>query len=644
MRREAAGLLGLAMVLAAGPVQAETEVYEAPRATTLPAFMEPDALKSEVEAGKLPPIAERLPATPAVVPGTRDGAKARQGGAMRMLIGRAKDTRLLVVNGYARLIGYDEKLQLVPDILEKVEVEDGRVFTLTLRKGHKWSDGRPFTTEDFRYWWDDVANNEELSPSGPPVALILDGRKPSVEILDEVTLRYGWHRPNPFFLSALAGARPLFLFRPAHYLKQYHIRYAEPDALEARVKKSRARNWAALHNRRDNMYRFDNPDLPTLQPWMNTTRPPSQRFVALRNPYYHRIDGAGRQLPYVDKFILDVANATLIPAKAGSGDADLQSRGLNFSDVPFLKANEARGGYKVRLWSTVRGSQVALYPNLNANDPVWRELLRDVRFRRALSLAIDRAEINESIYFGMGNPGNHSVLPESPFYQSGQRAAYADFDLEQANALLDSVGLDKKNSDGFRLLSDGRVAQIVVETAGENPQEVDILELITDSWRQAGIKLFTKPSQREVLRNRIFAGDTLMTAWLGYENAVPTAQTSPKEFAPTTQHGYHWPKWGQHYENRGRAGEAPDMPRPKELLKLYKAWEIATSKDERETIWRRMLAIHAEQVYTIGLVAQVPQPVLVSNDLKNVPEKGIYNWDPGALFGIYRPDSFWLDR
>jgi peptide/nickel transport system substrate-binding protein len=640
-----AGLLGLAAALAAaGPVRAETEVYEAPRATTIPAFEESAALQPEVAAGRLPPMAERVPAVPSVVPGTRDGVKARPGGALRTLIGRAKDTRLLVVYGYARLVGYDEDLRLVPDILEKVEVEDGRTFTLRLRKGHKWSDGRPFTTEDFRYWWEDVANNEELSPSGPPVALIVDSRKPSVEVLDEVTLRFGWHRPNPFFLPALAGARPLYLFRPAHYLKQFHIRYADPDALAALVKESRARNWAALHNRRDNMYRFDNPDLPTLQPWMNTTRPPSQRFVARRNPYYHRIDDAGRQLPYIDKVILDVANNTLIPAKAGSGDADLQSRGLNFSDVPFLKANEARGGYRVRLWRTVRGSQVALYPNLNANDPVWRKLLRDVRFRRALSLAIDRAEINESIYFGMGNPGNQSVLPESPFYQASQRAAYAEFDLKQANALLDSIGLSKKNGDGIRLLPDGRAAQIVIETAGENPQEVDILELITDSWRRAGIKLFTKPSQREVLRNRIFAGDTLMMAWLGYENAVPTAQTSPEEFAPTSQHGYHWPKWGQHYETGGRAGEEVDMPLPKELLELYRAWEVATSQDERDKIWRRMLAIHAEQVYTIGIVAQVPQPVLVSNALKNVPEEGIYNWDPGALFGIYRPDSFWLDR
>ncbi len=184
--------------------------------------------------------------------------------------------------------------------------------------------------------------------------------------------------------------------------------------------------------------------------------------------------------------------------------------------------------------------------------------------------------------------------------------------------------------------------EIVVETAGENTEEVDVLELIHDSWLKVGVKLFSKPSQREVLRNRIFAGETLVSMWFGYENAVPTPQMSPAEFAPTRQHSFHWPKWGQYFETSGRAGEAVDMPRPKELLALYHDWRNAKSRSEQKTIWTRILEIHADQVYTFGLVAQVPQPVVISNRLRNVPKEGIFNWDPGAQFGIYRPDSFWL--
>jgi peptide/nickel transport system substrate-binding protein len=130
--------------------------------------------------------------------------------------------------------------------------------------------------------------------------------------------------------------------------------------------------------------------------------------------------------------------------------------------------------------------------------------------------------------------------------------------------------------------------------------------------------------------------------WFGYENAVPTPEMSPEEFAPTSQHSLHWPKWGQHFETSGQAGEPVDMDKAKELLALYRAWRNVESRAEQERIWHRMLEIHADQVYTIGLVAQIPQPIVVSNKLRNVPKEGIFNWDPGAQFGIYRPDSFWF--
>jgi peptide/nickel transport system substrate-binding protein len=634
----------LACVWLAPPraVSAAVEVYEAPPPPTSLELRETPSLEADVAAGRLPPVAERAPKTPLVVPTTDARGLGRPGGQLKTLVAKAKDTRLFVVYGYARLIGYDDKLNLVADILERVEVEDGRSFTLKLRRDHRWSDGHPFTSEDFRFYWEDVANNDEISPTGPPKVLLVAGETPKVEFPDPTTVRYTWSKPNPYFLTALAGARPLFIYQPAHYLKQFHAKYADPGELAAAIETARARNWAALYNRMDRQYRYSNVDLPTLQPWINTTAPPSQRFAAVRNPYYHRFDAAGRQLPYIDTVVLQVAGGALIPAKTGAGETDLQARGLNFSDYPFLKSNAERNDYAVNLWRTVRGSQVALYPNLNVNDPVWRALMRDERFRRALSLAIDRNELNQVIYFGLGLVGNQSVLPDSPLHKPGYRSAYAQFDPDTANKLLDSLGLDARDGRGVRLLPDGRPMDVVVETAGENTEEVDVLELIHDSWLKVGIKLFSKPSQREVLRNRIFAGDTLVSMWFGYENAVPNAQMSPGEFAPTSQHSLHWPKWGQYFETSGKAGEAVDMPLPKELLGLYYAWRDAKEQSERERVWHRMLEIHADQVYTIGLVAQVPQPVVVSNKLRNVPKEGIFNWDPGAQFGMYRPDSFWL--
>ncbi|MFP6774535.1 MAG: ABC transporter substrate-binding protein, partial [Alphaproteobacteria bacterium] len=286
------------------------------------AYVETPMFTAKVAAGELPSVDQRLPKVPSVVKMTGEKVIGRQGGELRTLIGRAKDVRMFVVYGYARLIGYNEKYQLVPDIVQSVAVKEGRQFTFKLRQGHKWSDGHPFTAEDFRYWWEDVANNKRTSPAGPPRLLLSDGQPPVFEVLDETTVRYTWPKANPFFLPRLAGASPMFIYRPAHYLKQYHGKYAEPKTLKKLLRKHRTRSWASLHNRFDNMYRFDNPKLPTLQPWVNKTRPPATRFVGVRNPYYHRVDEKGRQLPYVDKLIMIVSDGKLIAAKAGTGEVD----------------------------------------------------------------------------------------------------------------------------------------------------------------------------------------------------------------------------------------------------------------------------------------------------------------------------------
>lgn len=631
-----------ALAAAHGPAVAETIVLQDPPGAAPPELIEPPFLAEDVAAGKLPPVARRIATEPLVVRASERLSLGVYGGDWHMLVRRAKDLKLLVVYGYSRLVCYDVNYNFVPDILKRIEVKDGRVFTFSLRKGHKWSDGHPFTSEDFRFYWEDYATNLKLAPAGPHEVLLVGGEPPRVEIIDETTVRYSWSRPNPNFLPALAGASPLFIYRPAHYLKRFHERYTDLADLEARAKKAGKHSWAALFNSRDNMYRFDNPDLPTLQPWVNTTRVPATRFIARRNPYFHRVDEAGRQLPYIDRVLLDLVDSKLIPAKVSAGETDLQARGLNFNHYTLLKAGERRSDYRVQLWRTVRGAHLALYPNLNSTDPEWRALTRDVRFRRALSLAINRNEINQVIYYGLAIEGNNTVQPVSPLYKPEYASAWAGFDLAKANALLDEIGLIRRGKRGVRLLPSGRPLEIIVETAGEDTEQTDVLELIHDSWLKAGIKLYTRPSQREVFRNRIFAGKTQIAIWFGYENGAATPDMSPAELAPTSQQGYQWPKWGQYYETSGFAGEPIDLEAARELFQLNTAWYASATRAEREAIWHKMLKIHAEQVFTIGIVSGVPQPIVVSNRLRNVPVEGVYNWDPGAHFGIYRPETFWF--
>jgi len=195
-------------------------------------YIDPPMFAEEIKSGKLPPAAKRMPENPLVVKMDGGAVAGQHGGALNMLIGRSRDVRMLVVYGYARLVGYDRELNIVPDILESFEAKEDRVFTMKLRRNHRWSDGQPFTIDDFRYFWDDVANNKELSPTGPPSDLLVEGEAPKVEYPDKFTVRYSWSKPNPDFLPRMAGASPLFIYRPAHYLKQFHRKY-NPKVLEA---------------------------------------------------------------------------------------------------------------------------------------------------------------------------------------------------------------------------------------------------------------------------------------------------------------------------------------------------------------------------------------------------------------------------
>ncbi len=616
----------------------------APAAAATPTPLDPPSLAAEVASGALSPAAERIPEEP-LVGGfeTLGRTTGKSGGRLRTLLPRDKDVRLLNVWGYARLVGYDENLQLKPDILRSVDVQDGRIFTLHLRKGHKWSDGAPFTSEDFRYYWEDIANNPELTPAGVPEELTLEGAPPVVTIVDALTVRYEWSSPNPRFLAMLAQAREPYIYRPAHYLRRFHVKYGDEADIAALVAAAKVKGWAALHNRRDSMYDNDNPEIPSLQPFLiEPGGGPIFRFR--RNPYFHRVDPWGMQLPYLDGVDATIVEPGLISAKTAAGDADLQFRGLAFADAGALKAAERGGGFGVRLYPVTKGAQVALYPNLTTSDPVWRAVMRDVRFRRALSAAIDRDDINRSLFFGLATPGNNTALKESSLYDASRTARGAVFDIAKANALLDEMGLTARDGRGIRLLPDGRALQIVVETSGESGEEAAILELIAPTWRKAGIGMIMRPYERSVLRNRAYSGESHMTVWSGFENGVPTAGASPDELAPVHQEFLAWPRWGQYVATRGASGEAADTPEAERLLQLNRDWIAATDDEARTAIWREMLDIHADQQFSIGIVSGVLQPVTVSNALRNVPEKGIFGWDPGAQFGMYRLDALWLDR
>jgi peptide/nickel transport system substrate-binding protein len=554
-----------------------------------------------------------------------------------------RDTVLMTVYSYTRLIVYDSGFKLKSDILESFESKEAREFTFKLRAGHKWSDGHPFTTEDFRFFWEDIANDADLSPSGPADELLVDGKAPKVEIISERVIKYSWDKPNPYFIESQARAAPLFLFAPAHYLKKFHPRYTNAAGTASAGKgDQQGGNRAQIFRRVDAMFINDNVDLPSLNPWVLTTPPPAQRYIFVRNPYYHRIDEKGQQLPYADRIIFAVTTANLIAAKAGLGEADLQARYLKIRDYTFLQNSAKSSGVRVRLWEFGSGSQLALYPNLNSNDAEWRKLFRDVRFRRALSMAIDREELNQVVYVGLATPSNNTIMSRSELFKPEYASKWANYDPQAASKLLDEIGLTKRDANAIRLLPDGRSAIIVVESQSELTEEADALKLIADYWKKIGIKMLVKLQTFENFWLRTTSGEAMMTAYAGMFTAAPTPNTSPREFAPTMQGGLQWPKWGMYIASKGKQGEKCDIPEARKLLDYVKEWEDATDEAGRRGAWEKILQTNADEVFSIGTVNGIRQPVVVGPKIRNVPKEGFYAWDPGGYFGLYQPDTFWV--
>ncbi|MFH5776020.1 ABC transporter substrate-binding protein [Paracoccus sp. NGMCC 1.201697] len=631
-RREALALLAAGATVP-GALRAEPQIFRGP-----------PSLHARILSGELPPVGHRLPMIPRVIRlEGEESAPGRYGGRLRMLIGGARDIRHVPVMSYSRLVGYDRNFIIQPDILERFHVANERIFTFRLRRGHRWSDGSPLTAEDFRFAWEDIALHPEMSRSGPPAEMRAAGDPPRFEVLDDLTVRYSWDSPNPAFLSRLAAPVPPRLVLPAAYLRQFHADYQTPEELKRHVIAERVDDWVALMQKMSRQNRPENPALPTLEAWMPMTVPPADQFVFDRNPYFHRVDHTGQQLPYVDRLELNVSSSDLIPAKTGAGDSDLQMLGLDFADYTYLKQAEKRFPIRLDLWKRIQGSRMVLVPNLNCRDLPWRDAMRDLRFRRALSLGVDRHEINMVVFFGLAAEGANTVLPESPFFRPELATLWATHDPDQANRLLDEAGFAREGR-GLRRLSDGRPMQLIVETTGESSLQTDLLQLIDGHWREIGIQLIPRVSQRDLFRSRVMAGQVVMAAWEGLDNGIPNADTPPTAFAPVSDDQIQWPLWSVHHLSGGTAGEAPDLPAAQELLALYKEWQSSAEVFRREDVWRRILELWGEQVFTIGTVNQTLQPVVRRADLRNMPQKALYGYDPTAYLGIYMPDTFWLEN
>ncbi|MCY3978062.1 MAG: ABC transporter substrate-binding protein, partial [Chloroflexi bacterium] len=497
---------------------ADLDAYTAATGNSIDMWGEAPMLADRVAAGELPPVEERLPAQPVVVQPLE--AIGEYGGEL------AGPSTNPVCCGWdvlemrlQKLLTIDTDLtSIIPNIAQSMDIsEDQTTFTINLREGHKWSDGEPFTTEDFRFYFEDVLGNSDLTPNiGGPWGQ--DGALPQIEILSETSIRLTYAEARPTLAIALGSEVGNRGFRPAHYFMQFHIDYNEnANALAA---ENGFEDWVQMFNAKMSPYNFtwnlgseSDPYSPTLNTFVFVSEDAFGNKLYERNPYFFKVDTAGNQLPYTDTLrrIL-VEDLQVQDLKGIAGEYSHYGWGTLLS-FPTYRENEETGGYRTALAEYSRGNEYSIMFNFTTENLPLREIYWDKRFRQAMSVAINRDEINELVYFGLANAQQTAPVPSSLFFEDWMPGHYAQFDPDLANQLLDEMGLDQRDADGFRLRPDGETLFINFQVSVPEDAWQKIGELVTSYWNAVGVKTSYKLIEIGLYREARNGNKVDMAAW-----------------------------------------------------------------------------------------------------------------------------------
>lgn len=585
-------------------------------------YNEAPMLKVRVAAGELPPVEERLPEEPYVVEPFEE--IGRYGGT---LYGFALNETCW--NDFLNF-DYDypslgSPMEIAPDgkwfaphLLRDYEwSDDYKILTMYLRKGAKWSDGEPFVADDFTFYWNDckAQNSEELRELLPLTPIPFGMEK--CEKIDDYTVRFHFAEPSPISVAEyLHGGWSMWgTYVPFHYLKKWHIKY-NPKADELAEEEGFENWWKALHWHGLTHAQQNDIGLPRMGAWVLVEKR-SNMWIMERNPYYFAVDTAGNQLPYIDREIVEIVNREVYKLRVLNGEADMGRFGVSLPDYPLFKANEEEGNYQV-LFKPGAALQDSLYFNWFDPDLVLRELWRDVRFRQAMSLGIDRQEINETIYFGKGQirPVITSE-PDLPFYKKEWDDYYTQHDPEKANALLDEIGLEWDKNHEWRLRPDGEPLILVTEYADETA-DTSVMELLRKNYKTIGINLFLKKEDIALYRQRCWDTAIHSVAVTKMGSAALDSWAGSNIFYPSGT-AYIWAKpWGVWFLSEGQEGEEPPEDLREQYARVLKLRTIDFASEEGQMLLREINQYAMEQLWFIGTVDRIPGIITFKNTLGNV--------------------------
>jgi peptide/nickel transport system substrate-binding protein len=633
---------------------------------------EPPMLQARVASGELPPVDERLPENPVVV-GGRD-AIGVYGGEVRMI----HFDPVWCVSNYdwnsERLLHYSDidLRTIVPNVFESWEVSpDGTSFTFKMRKGMKFSDGEPLTTEDVRFYIEDIWFNTDLNAS-PMWQIRFDGKDNTVpaklEVIDDFTFKLTYAAPFGALLAHLTRWEPgnwPSILGPSHFYKQFHNKYTDQAKLDEMAKAAKLDTWVQLFNQHWQwglgVWQFpawlkDAP-YPVLSTWHIIDQPQEGLFIMERNAYYWKVDLEGNQLPYLDNMRFDYIT-TADAAKLKLAQNELDSLGMHdvtMAEYPFYKENEPKGNFQVMDYISCMSDRDVFFPQHvlfqedgTTRDTVMEEIVNHPDFVKALSVAIDRDEINQSLLFGTARMGQLSPLPSSKYYKEKYGTAWAQFDKDLANQLLDGMGLDKKNAQGIRLRTDGQPLTYIIEQAGlrVGPLTPKVCEMVAAYWRDIGIDATSKEVDTTLLDQRLQNGIVQCTVWHADRCTDLLLPLEMRWYIPTDAgQGGPSSKWAAWHNavDKTAAGLVEPPDQIKQYYDLFAQMTSTTDEDERVKFGQQIFDGLAETPLSIGVILECPAPLIYNKNMRNLPRpKAIMGWDSYGN-STYHPEAYFYE-
>ncbi len=583
--------------------------------------------------GDLPAVADRLPTEPLVV--VPYDSIGQYGGQFNALSNATESgTSDFLSTRHTGLVRYTDDLQtVVPHVAKSFEWNDDFTqLTVKLREGHKWSDGAPFTSADVVFWYDNLMMDTNVIPEAKDYALA-GGEPMEVVALDDTTVQFNLKAPKAGLIETFA-TQYIQPYQPKHFLGQFHpeinadadtnaqaLGYENGyDAIKAYYGNS---DWtdtpSPMLTAGDKLDGLPKHTVPTLESHIIVNETAEGRHL-VANPYFFAVDTAGNQLPYINEqdevYISDEEVRVL---KLLNGEVTYKAQSVGLPSAPVLLEGQENGGYRIDVKPTIAMPAVAF--NLTHEDEAVRDIFTDMRFRTAMSNAINRDEINETIYFGLGTPQQYVGFSPVPEFVDQKWVNFESaFDPDRAGALLDEVGLVDADGDGNRDLPNGDPFVLDWQFSSQEVSSA-LVELIAQNWKDMGINTQIKEVTPDEFRSAQSANALDVLIWtvgspLGTNLGDNQLWVPPYSDYFGLRPAMGWAEW---VASDGAAGVEPPQY-AKDLMDDIIAFQSSIpGSPEQAEIGARMVEAMTGNLTFIGIIS-APAPIYFSNKLSNVPE------------------------